>query len=500
MTFLPIVGRELRVAARRKSARRIRLGVTIAAICVCAMFLLFSPVFKAGQAGGVLFRILTGYVFGMCVLAGVFVTSDCLSEEKRAGTLGLLFLTDLQGAGVVAGKFIARSLNPFLAWLAVLPVISLAILLGGVTGAEFWRMALALLNTLFLSLTMGICVSAWSRDAQRALSVTLGLLLVVMASPSLWSALPGFWWLGRCSPLVGYLSAFDASFTAGPNAYWDSVLAIQALAMLLLVAAAIKIHVGWQDDPIVDRARDRQESGRRGGRRRCTGGNPVYFLMHTSSGLSLAVWVIAILWVATALGWQLWTGKLMDWPTLLLATKGVGFVLKVIFVTQVCRFVVEARRGGSLEALLCTPVTDAEILQAHWLHLRRLFLWPVILFLLPAVVVILLGQSMNAGGNSYWSVLASPFSLSSGGFLILGTVTDFLALACVGLWFALSLRKPALAPGLTILCVLIPPLLLFFIPDIFYGIMILAWARERLERGFRKRLSEQYAEAETHRP
>jgi len=79
-------------------------------------------------------------------------------------------------------------------------------------------------------------------------------------------------------------------------------------------------------------------------------------------------------------------------------------------------------------------------------------------------------------------------------------VTDFLALACVGLWFALSLRKPALAPGLTILCVLIPPLLLFFIPDIFYGIMILAWARERLERGFRKRLSEQYAEAETHRP
>ena len=49
---------------------------------------------------------------------------------------------------------------------------------------------------------------------------------------------------------------------------------------------------------------------------------------------------------------------------------------------------------------------------------------------------------------------------------------------------------------MTILCVQIPPLLLFFIPDIFYDILMLAWARERLERGFRNRLSEQFAQTE----
>lgn len=503
MTFLPIVERELRAAARRKSTRRIRLGITVAAILMVAVFLLFSPLFKAGQAGSLLFKIITGYVFGFCVLAGVFLTSDCLSEEKRSGTLGLLFLTDLEGAGVVVGKFIARSLNPLLAWLAILPVTSLTILMGGVTGAEFWRMALALLNTLFLSLAVGICVSAWSRDPQRALSLTLGVLVVLVG---LWPALlrtlagpsfpPVFEWLSRCSPLVGYVSSFDVSFAIQPGVYWSSMIAIQSLALVGLIAAAVKIHGAWHDDPMVAKSRAGRGSGRRVVRPRREVGNPVYWLMQGGSGLQLTIWIIAVAWASIALAWPLWRGRVMDWPTILVGSKAVGFLLKVIFIAQVCRFVLEARRGGVLETLLCTPVTEREILQAHWLHLRRLFFWPVVVFLLPAGMAMLLGQSLGTGGAGMLSSLVASFGLSSGGFLILGTVTDFLALACVGLWFSLSLRKPSLAPGLTVLCVLIPPLLLFFIPDIFYDILMLAWARERLERGLRARLSERYAQIE----
>ncbi len=496
MTFLPIVERELRVAARRKSTRRIRLGITVAAIVVVAVFLLFSPMFKAGQAGSLLFKIVTGYVFGLSALAGVFVTSDCLSEEKRAGTLGLLFLTDLEGAGVVVGKFIARSLNPMLAWLAILPVTSFTVLMGGVTGAEFWRMALALLNTLLLSLAVGICVSAWSRDAQRALSVTLGLLVaLVILWPMAMRGAGSFQWLNRFSPLVGYSSVFDTSFATRPGLYWSSMLAMQALALFSLLAAAMKIHRAWQDDPTESTVRVVQAARQRTRPRRAEG-NPVYWLMQAGSGLRLAIWMVAVAWAAVALGWPLWTGKPMDWPTVLLGSKAVGFVIKVIFVAQVCRFVVEARRGGAMEALLCTPVSEREILQAHWQHLRQLFLGPVVVFLLPLATAMLLGRSLSPGGTGLLSGIVSSFGFSSGGFFILGTVTDFLALACVGLWFALSLRKPALAPGLTILCVLIPPLLLFFIPDIFYDILMLAWARERLERGFRARLSEQYARIE----
>ena len=44
--------------------------------------------------------------------AGVFLTADCLSEEKREGTLGLLFLTDLRGHDVALGKLLATSRAP----------------------------------------------------------------------------------------------------------------------------------------------------------------------------------------------------------------------------------------------------------------------------------------------------------------------------------------------------------------------------------------------------
>ena len=51
-----------------------------------------------------LFTVLNAIAFIFCLLAGVFLTADCLSEEKREGTLGLLFLTSLKGYDVVLGK------------------------------------------------------------------------------------------------------------------------------------------------------------------------------------------------------------------------------------------------------------------------------------------------------------------------------------------------------------------------------------------------------------
>ena len=56
-----------------------------------------------------LFCILTGSAVFYCLLSGVWFTADCLSEEKREGTLGLLFLTDLKGYDVVLGKLVATS-------------------------------------------------------------------------------------------------------------------------------------------------------------------------------------------------------------------------------------------------------------------------------------------------------------------------------------------------------------------------------------------------------
>ena len=129
--------------------------------------------------GSELFSVLTWLCLAAGLSAGLFFTSDCLSEEKREGTLGLLFLTDLRGYDVALGKLLATSLRGFYALLAVLPILAITQLMGGITGAQYWKSSLALVNALFVSLAAGMAVSALSRDSQKALMATLFVLLLL---------------------------------------------------------------------------------------------------------------------------------------------------------------------------------------------------------------------------------------------------------------------------------------------------------------------------------
>src|SRR5678816_4172287 len=164
MTFLPIVERELRVAARRTHSYRTRTLVAFITCVIVSGILItagqFPTPMKMGQS---LFKLLSSLAFVYCLLEGARNTADCLSEEKREGTLGLLFLTDLKGYDVVLGKLLATSLNSFYGVLAIVPPLSIPLLLGGVTGAQFWQTALALVSGLFLSLATGLSVSALGR-------------------------------------------------------------------------------------------------------------------------------------------------------------------------------------------------------------------------------------------------------------------------------------------------------------------------------------------------
>src|SRR5215472_9765548 len=157
MTFLPIVERELRVAARRPAMYRARVFAAAGVMLVWLVLVGGSRRTSAAELSQTLFIAFGVIALLFCLLAGIFLTADCLSQEKRDGTLGLLFLTDLKGYDVVLGKFVATSISAFYALFALLPVTGVSLLLGSVTGVEFWRTALALINALFVSLTLGIC-------------------------------------------------------------------------------------------------------------------------------------------------------------------------------------------------------------------------------------------------------------------------------------------------------------------------------------------------------
>ncbi len=59
------------------------------------------------------------------------------------------------------------------------------------------------------------------------------------------------------------------------------------------------------------------------------------------------------------------------------------------------------------------------------------------------------------------------------------------------------MKRPSLAPGTAALLVLLPPMIFFCIPDIYYDAALIAWARLKLTRDFRRSVSEQYSQVAT---
>src|SRR5256885_3665459 len=156
MALLPIVERELRVTARRPATYRVRFFAALTVIAFGFVTLASASALPAHQVGKTIFALETVIAFAFCLLSGVFLTADCLSVEKREGTLGLLFLTDLNGFDVVLGKLAATSIQSIYGLLAIFPMLGLPLLVGGVSSGEFARVLLALLLVLLFSLAMGL--------------------------------------------------------------------------------------------------------------------------------------------------------------------------------------------------------------------------------------------------------------------------------------------------------------------------------------------------------
>src|SRR6185503_229455 len=204
-----------------------------------------------------LFIAMGVLAFGFCALAGVFLTADCLSAEKREGTLGLLFLTDLKSHDIVLGKLAATSVHSLYGLLAIFPVMALPLLLGGVTGAEFGRVLLVLLTTLFLSLGLGLFMSTISRAARSAIGGTfLFMLLLAGMFPAVWLAQELIFRANPVgdalllpSPAYAFRLALDDYYRtrAGRMQFLVSLSLIAALGLGCLTLAIVLLPRRWQD-------------------------------------------------------------------------------------------------------------------------------------------------------------------------------------------------------------------------------------------------------------
>ncbi|HEX4644371.1 MAG TPA: ABC transporter permease, partial [Verrucomicrobiae bacterium] len=255
MSFLPIIDRELRQLSRRPTTYRLRSATALVATLTSlgALGLALSKGTTPYEMGRLIFSILTVLAFGLTLLAGPVLAADCLSGEKRAGTLGLLFLTNLRGYHLVAGKLAALALPPAHCLLAVFPVLAISFFMGGVTAGEFARVSLVLANTLFFSLSATLFLSALCRDGRKSLiGAFLLIFAVTLGLPALefnWSAgaFPAHPLLTLPSPAWALFLAPRQNFSAAH--FWSSLATAQFLSWLCLVLAGAVLPRAWQDRP-----------------------------------------------------------------------------------------------------------------------------------------------------------------------------------------------------------------------------------------------------------
>ena len=198
MNVLPVITRELRAEARSPFTYWLRV-LGAGAVIVAAVFFILLHGFHA-EAGGQLFAQLHGALQLAIWLLVPLLTADCLSRERREGTLGLLFLTPLKALDIVIAKSLAHGLRAVTLLLAVLPVVALPLLMGGVS----WKQATSSLflngAALGLALAAGLLASALSKSWVR--SLILAFFFAGM-----------FAWL-FCAELGGL---FSMSYRLGPS-------------------------------------------------------------------------------------------------------------------------------------------------------------------------------------------------------------------------------------------------------------------------------------------
>jgi ABC-type Na+ efflux pump permease subunit len=385
LQFVPIIERELRVASRQTRTWWRRFAVlNLGAGVLVVAYLLNRHWSASNEIGKELFDTLVvcGFIFSL--LTGPLTTTDCVARERREGTLGLLFLTNLRGRDVVFGKIGVSSFDMVLILIGAMPLVAIPFLMGGLDLVHFALTALTLFNVMFLSLAVGIFFSSFASSGRIALGLTLLFLffitlgLPMMAREVLRvlqladNSVPATM-LRMFSPLAAIIAVMDVP---SPRVkwweYWTVMGGLHGLAWLLILGACWRTAKSWRTGAESLRrtkwkeraARWHARIGRMRWRKRLLDQSPMAWL--ESRGFFEAAFLAAL--VCTALGiWMFehFAGKDF-WPD-----QGVAvgwavvahYILCLWIAVQAPRRLADDKQSGALELLLCTPLTPRQIVK-----------------------------------------------------------------------------------------------------------------------------------------
>src|ERR1043166_9656250 len=246
--MLAVVMRELRAEARHPFTYWLRVLGAGAMVLAAGYGLLQGGL--PMDRGGELFARLHLLLYGSIWVLVPLVTADCISRERREGALPLLFLTPLNAQGIVLAKALAHCLRAVTLCLAVLPVMAIPILMGGVSWQEVFLSIVFNFSAFCWALAAGLIGSARCRVWARAIVMAMvlstafacvfGLTDCALITAFVWRHLPGGPPVLRTLTL-GDLSEAVAFWPAGWGGLWKGALValpVPAQSGLLLAAAS----------------------------------------------------------------------------------------------------------------------------------------------------------------------------------------------------------------------------------------------------------------------
>jgi ABC-type transport system involved in multi-copper enzyme maturation permease subunit len=384
MTALPVVHRELVVAGRRRITYYTRCAAAALLALVGLLLLTFTGQSGPGAIGlpRLTFQILSSILLTFSLVGGILLTADSIASERREGTLGLLFLTELTGRDIVLGKLASSSIQGLCALLGALPILAIPLMMGGITAADYWFTALALLASLLASCGIGLWASTRSRSAGAGVSSALLGVIVLCILPVLlaWSArrIPGLPQFLMDLELLSPPIALARCWNIG-NGFNRSVLrAVSALGLisltgiLSLAAAAWTLsHTGRGGIP-ESTARNQPKSSRPTQlvpvRRPSVEQAPRWLYQRRLPALGALRWIFllgVIAWIGFYIPSRLIPGSGSAIPvfiTCMFIAYGLHVTHKIRLALLATAPWVEDIRSGAMELLLSTPLHPRRLL------------------------------------------------------------------------------------------------------------------------------------------
>jgi ABC-type transport system involved in multi-copper enzyme maturation permease subunit len=190
----PIVRKELLVLLRTPTYVRFIVGGLIALAIVVLGVALSATDHAVGpsrttETGRALFQVFFGVTFVFIAVMGATFGAVTITQERENRTLDGLTLSALGPRRIVRGKLAAIFLAMAFVPVAMLPVLGVVFLFGGVSVAHLCIAAVYVLALGAVGIALGVAISARAATTRRALIATVPVVLA--ASLALGGALTG---------------------------------------------------------------------------------------------------------------------------------------------------------------------------------------------------------------------------------------------------------------------------------------------------------------------